>query len=317
MIDAVVTWVDGDDPAHEAKRLSHLDACLEDGVDRKGIRPTRFKQSGELWFCIRLIRRHAPWISRIFLVTDGQRPSWLTSSEQELLGVEVIDHTVLFRGIEDYLPVFSSRSIETLLFRIPGLADRFLYFNDDVFLIHPLAKSSYFADGKCLMRGKWQPGKSAGRKLLLEINGLLARHWPRSSFRDGYSGRRAERRLLDGDEYFALAHAPFPVSTPLMKEIIQDSDLLSNARFRFRNKNQVNPIAYMTHFGFSRGVVDRGNEDWEYVNCDSHSSRVIEARLKRCTSDSSIKSLCVQSMEAAHPSTKDMIESFLHQALES
>ena len=49
-----------------------------------------------------------------------------------------VTHRELFEGFEDNLPTFNSLAIETLLWRIPDLAEQFLYFNDDVFLTAPI-----------------------------------------------------------------------------------------------------------------------------------------------------------------------------------
>ena len=59
----------------------------------------------------------APWIRKIFIVTNGQIPNWLKLENQR---VEVISHSQIFTQQSD-LPTFSSRAIESHLHRIPGL----------------------------------------------------------------------------------------------------------------------------------------------------------------------------------------------------
>lgn len=315
-VDAVVTWVDGSDPAHREKRLAHLAGAREPGTDTRGLRETRFEQSGEIAHCLRLIRRHAPWIRTIFLVTDDQRPAWLDAARADALGVTVVDHTVIFEGFESYLPTFSSRSIETLLYRIPGLADRFVYFNDDVFLVNAVTPETWFDGDRCLMRGRWQTPLSLPKKLVREARRSIARHAPGSTFRDGFSARRGERFVLPSENgrHFALAHAPFPVHTPFMRAVIGEAGLHTNARHRFRHVRQLNPMAYMAHLGLDEGVVVPGPDDWEYVSCGEHSARVVAHRLRRCATDPSVKSLCVQSLERAQPNVRRRVEDFLGQA---
>jgi UDP-N-acetylglucosamine-lysosomal-enzyme len=48
----------------------------------------------------------------------------------------IVPHSELFPN-KSHLPVFSSPAIEAHLHRIPGLSQRFAYFNDDVFLGAP------------------------------------------------------------------------------------------------------------------------------------------------------------------------------------
>lgn len=67
---------------------------------------------------------------RIFLVTNGQVPSWLDTEHPRL---QVVTHEELFTN-KSHLPVFSSPAIEVHLHKIPGLSTQFVYFNDDVFL---------------------------------------------------------------------------------------------------------------------------------------------------------------------------------------
>ena len=45
------------------------------------------------------------------------------------------------------LPVFNSRAIEINLHRIPGLAEQFVYFNDDMFITKPVTKEDFFKNG--------------------------------------------------------------------------------------------------------------------------------------------------------------------------
>ena len=63
----------------------------------------------------------APWIRKIFIVTNGQIPKWLKLENQT---VQVIAHSEMFTEQSD-LPTFSSVAIETHLHRIPGLRNVF------------------------------------------------------------------------------------------------------------------------------------------------------------------------------------------------
>ena len=90
----------------------------------------RYRDNGELQYSMRSIEKYAPWVRRIYLVTSGQVPAWLDLSNPR---VQVVTHAEIFPN-PAHLPVFSSPAIEVHLHRIPGLAPRFIYFNDDVML---------------------------------------------------------------------------------------------------------------------------------------------------------------------------------------
>lgn len=90
----------------------------------------RYRDNEELRFSLRSLEKHAPWVRRIFIVTDDQIPYWL---ELEHPRVQLVPHHLIFPNAS-HLPTFSSPAIETHLHRIPGLSRYYVYFNDDVFL---------------------------------------------------------------------------------------------------------------------------------------------------------------------------------------
>ena len=94
---------------------------------------SRYRDSEEMRYSLRSLERFAPWIRRIFIVTDNQIPSWLNVDDPK---VTIVPHTAIFEHQGD-LPVFSSPAIEANLHRVPGVSKRFVYFNDDVLLGAP------------------------------------------------------------------------------------------------------------------------------------------------------------------------------------
>jgi hypothetical protein len=149
-IDAVIAWVDGNDPEHIRKRRNFIHT-EGDNYRREvptGRDTTRFTDNGELEYCIRSIRAFAPWIRTIHLVTDNQIPKFLTPDLRRELNVHVVDHRQIFAGFKYALPTFNSRTIETALWRIPNLADHYIYFNDDFILTGDVSPSDFFDEGK-------------------------------------------------------------------------------------------------------------------------------------------------------------------------
>ena len=85
------------------------------------------------------IEKYAPWVRHIFLVTNGQLPSWLNTDSPR---ITIITHQEIFLN-KSNLPTFSSPAIEAQIHNIPGLADNFMYFNDDVMLGQPISPEDF------------------------------------------------------------------------------------------------------------------------------------------------------------------------------
>ena len=127
-IDAVITWVDGADPNYQMKYRKYFSG-------RSNIKK-QFLQSNEITLCIASILKYAPFIRKIFIVTDGQSPNLDEIKDfANLDKLKIIDHKEIFYGEEEFLPTFNIRSIDAVLYKINDLSEKFIYFNDDMFLI--------------------------------------------------------------------------------------------------------------------------------------------------------------------------------------
>jgi len=133
-VDVVYTWVDGVNSNFQAEMSARL-RDLPEPPPPSSLRLGIFRDHGELRYSLRSLEKFAPWVRRIYIVTDGQRPCWLRESNNR---ISVITHDQIFTRKSD-LPTFNSNAIEAHLHRIPGLSRRFLYFNDDVVLGRPVS----------------------------------------------------------------------------------------------------------------------------------------------------------------------------------
>ena len=134
-IDFVITWVDGNDPAWQEEKRKYAGS----GGDE---RENRYREWDILQYWFRGVEKFAPWVNRIFFVTWGHLPPWLDTDHPKL---KIINHRDYIPA--EYLPTFSSRPIDMNFHRIPDLSEHFVYFNDDMFLISPVARSDFFIDG--------------------------------------------------------------------------------------------------------------------------------------------------------------------------
>lgn len=135
-IDLVYLWVDGNDPKWIAKHNA-----ITGNKDKDGNCKGRFADNDELKYSLRSVEKYAPWIHQIYIVTDDQIPSWLDTSNPK---IKIIDHKEIIP--EEGLPCFNSRIIEHYLYKIPGLADRFIYANDDMLINREVTPSTFFTE---------------------------------------------------------------------------------------------------------------------------------------------------------------------------
>lgn len=135
-IDIVITWVDGNDEAWLSEKNKY-DTQKKD--DSNG--SIRYREWGLLKYWFRSIEENAPWVNHIYLITCGHYPSWLNLDNPK---ISLIKHSDFIP--EQYLPTFNSNVIELYMHRIKNLSERFIYFNDDMFLVDKVSPKDFFKD---------------------------------------------------------------------------------------------------------------------------------------------------------------------------
>lgn len=138
-IDFVITWVDMNDPAWKEEFLKYSE---RPGNEANGVSQARFRDYGLLRYWFRGVDKFAPWVRRIHFVSAGQHPDWLDTSNPK---INLVNHTDFIP--HQFLPTYNSVVIERYLHRIDGLADRFVYFNDDFYIINKVAPERFFMNG--------------------------------------------------------------------------------------------------------------------------------------------------------------------------
>jgi len=163
-IDIVYTWVNGSDPRQQRllretkSRLKGEVFIICNSTQKEGENnctkdeetASRFQDNDELKYSLRSVEKFIPWVNHIYLVTNGQVPNWLNLTHPKLT---VVTHAEIFRNAS-HLPSFSSPAIESNIHRIPGLADRFIYFNDDTMIGNEVWPDDFYT-------------QSAGQKIYL------------------------------------------------------------------------------------------------------------------------------------------------------
>ena len=235
-IDAVLTWVDDSDPDWQARHARHAGKTKSWGTDA-----ARFRNSDELRYCLRSLRTYTPWIRKIFVVTDGQVPGWLSASEQ----VEIVDHREIFAD-PNMLPVFNSHAIESRLHHIPGLSQAYLYLNDDFFVGRELTPEAFFTPA----------GQAHLFQTTLPIG--VGPGTAGAGFRS--LAARNDRALVEAAvgrvQTTKLPHVPIPQLRSVAMDLEQQfpAAYQRTAEAKFRSATDISPISAQSWYGYATGA---------------------------------------------------------------
>ncbi|MGB8021198.1 MAG: stealth conserved region 3 domain-containing protein [Candidatus Nanopelagicales bacterium] len=202
-VDAVYLWVDDADADWRVRRDATMRAL---GVEpsHESVDAARFRQHDELRYSLRSLSMFAPWVRHVYLVTDQQQPDWLDTGCPRLT---VVDHRELM-GDAGSLPTYNSHALSARLHHIDGLADHYLYLNDDVFF-----------------------GRRTGAELWFGGNGLPRFHNTNSlvdppDLPDALPHVKARNHTLELVEQLTgrtrrrnIQHGPHPMSKSLLMEL--------------------------------------------------------------------------------------------------
>lgn len=207
-IDIIIPWVDGGDPEWQCSFKQYTpnpeisDAKFE-----------RYRDWELLKYWFRGIEQFAPWIRKIHFITCDQTPPWLNSSHSKL---NLVSHSDYIDKV--HLPVFSSHPIELPIHKIDDLAERFIYFNDDFFLIDKVEEKDFFTNGLPNDSAIMNP-ISGGDPMMLHIaiNNIdcINRHFKKSDVINKCLSRWLTPKYKSG-LYKNLALLPWPNFTGFM-----------------------------------------------------------------------------------------------------
>ncbi len=138
-IDFVVTWVNMNDPDWQAEFSKYSG---EKSNTKNGVSDARFRDYGFLKYWFRGVEKFAPWVRKIHFITCGQKPEWLDETNPK---IHLVSHSDYIP--KQFLPTYNSVVIERYIHKIPGLADHFVYFNDDFYIINEIGPDRFFKNG--------------------------------------------------------------------------------------------------------------------------------------------------------------------------
>ena len=292
-IDAVITWVDGSDQEYKKKIEKHLTTSTN--------YKKQYLQANEIEYCVKSILKFAPFIRKIFIVTDNQKPSF--SSLENLIAsnkVKVVDHKEIFKGYEKYLPTFNIRSIDAVLHRIEDLSEMFVYFNDDVFLVDKICEEDWFVKDKAVLMGKW--ARSYSINPLKVLSGKFKKIF---GLRPSFNASQSKAANITGfkKEYFKSYHTARPQIKSLIKEFYRKNpeSLIDQIKYRFRSYNQFMPYSLCWHLMIKENsaIIKGVNELKEVKQTKNFNPSQIISILEKLDATKEVKYLNIQDLNYA------------------
>lgn len=142
-IDFVLLWVDGSDKEWQKERAKYEKECgVKRDSDDKTDSDIRFRDFGLLKYWFRGVEKFAPWVHKIFLITNGQVPDFLNLKNEKIV---LIKHSDIMK--KEDLPTFNSNAIEMNITKIKDLSECFVLFNDDIYIVDKVSPNDFFAEG--------------------------------------------------------------------------------------------------------------------------------------------------------------------------
>ena len=253
-IDFVITWVDMNDPAWREEFLKYSE---RPGNEANGVSQARFRDYGLLRYWFRGVDKFAPWVRRIHFVSAGQHPDWLDTSNPK---INLVNHTDFIP--HHFLPTYNSVVIERYLHRIDGLADRFVYFNDDFYIINKVAPERFFMNGlpRDIAIFQYNPSWSQWYRRIKNNIRLINRHFDKRAvlnrdhdkwFNKDYGRKSWMNHLLKPYGKFITLRTPHNAQ-PYLKSTFEEvwkaeaEELTSTSANRFRASDDYTPELFRT-----------------------------------------------------------------------
>lgn len=326
-IDFVVTWLDSSDPEWQREYNKYK------GITTTGDKSkARYRDWDLFKYWFRAVENYAPWVNKVFLITNGTFPKWINPGNPKLVLVKHSDYIP-----EQFLPTFNSRTIEFYMNRIKGLSEHFVYFNDDMYINAPVTPEYYFKEGlPCDCNSetffnvpKYNPIDRFNITLSMMVDiGVLNAHFDRRevirhSPRRWFGTHLSKVGLLNSLYMKCLQSERFVgfnwrhVEQPYLKSVFdeiwkKEAEMLSESSTRFRGEATLNPYIFRY---------------WQFATNKFHPVRLKHARkyrvvkehipkILRAIQDSKISSLCINDTPLCTDDEFVQFKDAIHRAFE-
>lgn len=253
-IDIVVTWVDMNDPKWKEEFARYSQKTLN---EKNGVSDARFRDYGFLKYWFRGIEKFAPWVRKIHFVTCGQAPDWLDRDNPKL---NLVDHKDFIP--HQFLPTYNSVVIERYMHLIPDLAEHFVYFNDDFYIINKIEPERFFLNGlpRDIAVFQYNPSWSQWYKTLKNNIRLINKHFDKHEilkrdhnkwFSPVYGSKARMNHILKPYNRFITLRTPHNAQ-PYLKSTFYEvwnaegEELTRTSANRFRASDDYTPELFRT-----------------------------------------------------------------------
>jgi hypothetical protein len=253
-IDFVITWVDMDDPKWKAEFSKY--SGKKDN-EKNGVSDARFRDYGFLKYWFRGVEKFAPWVRKIHFVTSGQKPEWLDENNPK---INLVNHKDYIPA--EFLPTYNSVVIERYLHKIPDLAEHFVYFNDDFYIINNISTERFFKNGvPCdIAVFQYNPSWSQWYKRIKNNLKIINKHFDKKEvmardhdkwFHKSYGSRARWNYLLKPYGKFITLRTPHnaqPYLKSTFEEVwaVAEKELTETSANRFRTVTDYTPELFRT-----------------------------------------------------------------------
>ncbi len=264
-IDFVLSWMNPYDDNWRREKAKYWAIEIRDpNYDVNQV--ARFRDWDNLQYWFRGVEKFAPWVGKVYFVTWDTVPEWLNLDHPKLQIVR--DREIIPGGAA---PAFSPNPMETNLHRIPGISERFVFFNDDMFLLNDVFPSHFYKGGlPCEMAVSYPLTNAIEndpfQHMLFTMTGVI------NSFFDKKTVQKKHWRkwysLLYGKQLFntvatsrfrafsgiMIPHLPSPMRKSTYEEVWNaiPEQLMATASHKFRN------LADLTQYIFRYWAICKG-----------------------------------------------------------
>ncbi len=260
-IDFVVTWVDMNTPAWRKEFARYAG---EKDNEKNGVSDARFRDYGFLKYWFRGVEKFAPWVRKIHFVTCGQKPAWLDISNPK---INLVDHRDFIPP--QFLPTYNSVVIERYIYRIPGLAEHFVYFNDDFYITDTISPERFFKNGlPCdIAVFQYNPAWSQWYKRIKNNLRIINRHFNKKEvlarfhdkwFDKSYGARARWNYLLKPYGKFITLRTPHNAQ-PYLKNTFEEVWAVAEKELTETSGNRFRAVTDYTPELFRTWQICRGN----------------------------------------------------------
>ncbi|SDJ67286.1 Stealth protein CR1, conserved region 1 [Streptococcus gallolyticus] len=290
-IDFVVTWVDNTDLNWQRSKAKY-------SGDNSLNSEHRFRDMNTFHYWFRSIEKFAPWVNKIFLITEGHLPEWLDTSHPKLRVVKHSDYIP-----KEFLPTFNSNVIELNLHRIPELSEHFVIFNDDFFLTQPLKPEDYFKNGLPRLLGVYRFIIPLEKFNHIELNNILVmnkyffnrkslKKHPLKFFNYRY-GKSNLTNLLSLAKNGIPAYKDIHVSQPHLKSTFKKLWSLEPELFNNVSSNRFRTLEDVNHWLMGYWNIETNMFYPQDVNFGTYVSIGDKDRVRELLTSKKYKNICV------------------------